>query len=590
MGGPDHGPPAAGGERNARQADAERTIRQLQSQLEITTGLLRESENNLRRMAHLDALTGLFNRRGLEQELRRAWALAGREKASVGLLVVDVDRFKMLNDIHGHPVGDQVLRECAELLKEGLRVSDVLCRYGGDEMIVVLPLADPAETQAVAGRILQSVRDRIFCAGRQDLRITISVGSACGRPEPGSTPDELLIEADQALYRAKQGGRNRAVFWEPRAPGTDARAPASDPLEDRLPPGRVMIVDDDPLLGSQMQRILEADRHHAIVHGAGRPAREQMEREAGLFDVVLVDLVLQGESGWDLLQALRRQDDALVGIIVTGAATMDNAVAALRSGAFDFIAKPFDADLLRAVVNRGLRYRRLMLENRRYQQHLEDLVREKSAALIRALERLRTSYQFTLEALAAMLDAREKKTGEHSKRVAEMTRLLARAMGAPEDQVESMAQGALLHDIGKIAVPDAILLKKGPLSDAEWEVIRTHPEIGFRILRSSPELEPAAEIVRSHQERWDGRGYPRGLEGTAICLGARIFAVADAYDAIRASRPYAEGQSREAAMAEIRRHRGTQFDPAVVDVLARCLPDIEAMGWWTDVPGSADGE
>ncbi|HOW98214.1 MAG TPA: diguanylate cyclase [Kiritimatiellia bacterium] len=584
---PEHEPPVPDGEWKAQLAESEQRIRQLQGQLEITTSLLRESENNLRRMAHLDALTGLFNRRGLEQELRRAWALAERQKASVGLLVIDVDRFKMLNDTHGHPVGDQVLRECAELLKTGLRASDVLCRYGGDEMIVVLPLADPAETQAVATRILESVRDHRFCAGRQDLRITISVGSACGRPEPGSTPDELLIEADQALYRAKQGGRNCAVFWEPRPPSAEARTPASKPPADPLPPGRVMIVDDDPLLGSQMQRILETEKHDAVVHSAGRPAREQMEREAGRFDVVLVDLYLKGESGWDLLQALRGQDDTLVGIVVTGAATMDNAVEALRSGAFDFIAKPFEPDLLRAVVDRALRYRRLLLENRRYQQHLEELVREKSAALIRALERLRTSYQFTLEALAAMLDAREKKTGEHSKRVAEMTRILARAMGVPEDQVESMSQGALLHDIGKIAIPDAILLKNGPLSDAEWEVMRTHPEIGFRILRSSPELEPAAEIVRSHQERWDGWGYPRGLGGSAICLGARIFAVADAYDAIRASRPYAAGQSRDAALAEIRRHRGTQFDPEVVDILARCLPDIEALGWWAEGPASA---
>lgn len=588
MNSPDQPMPASDDAWKARLSESERQVRHLHVQLEATTHALRQSEKNLRRMAHLDALTGLFNRRGLEQELRRAWALSERQKQFLGLLVVDVDHFKMINDTHGHPVGDQVLRECADLLKAGLRVSDILCRYGGDEMIVVLPLADPAETRAVAERMLEAVRRHVFCVGRQNLRLTISIGAACRQPEPGSAADELLIEADQALYRAKQRGRDRAVFWELRPAGPEPREPEPEASGDSTRPGRVMIVDDDAPLGSYMQRILEADGHEAVFQVSGRPAREQMEQEAGSFDVALVDLYLQEESGWDLLQAFRRQDDSLIGIVVTGAATMDNAVEALRSGAFDFIAKPFEPDLLRAVVSRALRYRRLLLENRRYQLHLEEMVREKSAALIRALERLRTSYQFTLEALAAMLDAREKKTGDHSKRVAELTRILARTMGVPEDQVETMGQGALLHDIGKIGIPDHILLKSGPLSEGEWETVRKHPEIGYRILRSSPELEQAAEIVRSHQERFDGQGYPRGLEGTEICLGARIFAVADAYDAIRAVRPYAPGQSRAEALAEIQRHRGTQFDPAVVEALVRCLPEIEVRGWWPENPPGLD--
>ncbi|MBP7831033.1 MAG: diguanylate cyclase [Kiritimatiellae bacterium] len=585
---PDQSMPSSAEEHEARLAESERRVQQLRAQLDATTQALKESEKNLRRMAHLDALTGLFNRRGLEQELRRACALSERRKQFLGLLVVDLDHFKMINDTHGHPVGDQVLRECADLLKDGLRVSDILCRYGGDEMIVVLPLADPDETRSVAERMLDAVRRHVFCVGRQNLHLTISIGAACCQPEAGSAADELLIEADQALYRAKQGGRDRAVFWAVRPTGPEPGTPITPGPGDAARPGRVMIVDDDERLASYMQRILEADGHQASFQTAGRPAREQMEKEAGTFDVALVDLYLQEESGWDLLQALRRQDDTLVGIVVTGAATMDNAVEALRSGAFDFIAKPFEPALLRAVVDRALRYRRLLLENRRYQLHLEEMVREKSAALIRALERLRTSYQFTLEALAAMLDAREKQTGEHSKRVAEITRLLARTMGVPEDQVDLMGQGALLHDIGKIGIPDHILLKDGPLSEEEWGIVRKHPEIGYRILRRSPELEQAAEIVRSHQERFDGRGYPRGLEGTEICLGARIFAVADAYDAIRATRPYAPGHSRAEALAEIQRHRGTQFDPAVVDALVRCLPEIEIQAWWPENPPGLD--
>lgn len=182
---------------------------------------------------------------------------------------------------------------------------------------------------------------------------------------------------------------------------------------------------------------------------------------------------------------------------------------------------------------------------------------------------------FTLEALAAMQDAREQKTGAHSKRVAEMALVLAREMGVTPEEVQTIRMGALLHDIGKIAVPDSILLKPGALTPDERETMRTHAQAGYDILHSSPVLRPAAEIVISHHERYDGTGYPRGLKGAAICLGARILAVIDTYDAIRADRPYSKGRSAEEALAEILRHRGSQFDPAVVDALRRCQAGIE---------------
>ncbi|MBU1693679.1 MAG: GGDEF domain-containing protein [Verrucomicrobia bacterium] len=194
----------------ARLAEAEKRLREVAGQLAETTRALKESEKHLRRVARLDALTGLFNRRGLEHELRCAWALAGRQRSSVGLLIVDLDHFKRINDVHGHPAGDQVLRECAHLLKADLRVSDVICRYGGDEMVAVLPFANSKETRAVAGRILQRIRRHIFGRGRYNLHVTLSIGLACARPAPRSSPDTLLARADRALYRAKRAGRDCA--------------------------------------------------------------------------------------------------------------------------------------------------------------------------------------------------------------------------------------------------------------------------------------------------------------------------------------------------------------------------------------------
>jgi HD-GYP domain-containing protein (c-di-GMP phosphodiesterase class II) len=174
------------------------------------------------------------------------------------------------------------------------------------------------------------------------------------------------------------------------------------------------------------------------------------------------------------------------------------------------------------------------------------------------------SYQTTLDALVAALDAREHETSDHSQRVLRFTLAIADRMGTPDHLLHDIGRGALLHDIGKIGVPDAILLKPGVLTAEEWEEMRRHPQIGWTILKSIPFLEGAAEIVLSHQERWDGRGYPRGLGGEAIPLGARIFAIADTLDAMTSDRPYRKRQGFPDAQAEIARCSGTQFDPKCV--------------------------
>ncbi|OFZ71446.1 MAG: response regulator [Betaproteobacteria bacterium RBG_16_64_9] len=168
------------------------------------------------------------------------------------------------------------------------------------------------------------------------------------------------------------------------------------------------------------------------------------------------------------------------------------------------------------------------------------------------------------EALAAALDARERETGLHSKRVACHTLVLARRFSSDADELRQVYWGALLHDIGKIGIPDAILLKQGPLSDEEWRVMRTHPEIGRRILTATPFLARAAEIVLTHEERFDGSGYPHGLVGTAIPLWSRLFAVIDTLDAMTSDRPYRKALPFDAAKGEIVALAGKQFDPAAV--------------------------
>lgn len=538
----------------------------------------------MRRLAYLDPLTGLQNRRGFDEELRRIWNAAAGRSFPLGLLVVDVDHFKAINDSFGHFVGDEVLKECARLMRASVRADDVVCRYyGGDEMAVILPNSDRAGTAAIAERMLERFRSEVVCRSSYDLRMTISVGVCHVAAPTEPTADRFLIQADRALYRAKQTGRNRICFADalPDAgndfPGEEiAMAPAGMADSRRT----VLVVDDDAVLCELFKRSLTRNEYSVLIAHTGSEAIGILEKASGMVDVALVDLRLGGEEGLGVLKALRQIDDSAIGVIITGAPTVGDAVEAMHLGAFDFVQKPISPQQLAAVLDRAIKYRRLLLENKRYQLHLEDMVREKNAALSRALDNISDTFQFTLEAITDILDAREQKTGEHSRRVARTAIILAREMGATPEEIQTIETGALLHDIGKIGVPDAILLKPGPLTPEERAVMDRHPHIGYNIIKAGPGLEEVSEVVLAHQERYDGSGYPRGLKGDEICLGARIFAVIDAYDAIRTDRPYSQGRGSREAFEEILRHKGTLFDPVVVEAFRRCQGEIEKAGRW----------
>ncbi|HSP80333.1 MAG TPA: HD domain-containing phosphohydrolase, partial [Myxococcaceae bacterium] len=242
----------------------------------------------------------------------------------------------------------------------------------------------------------------------------------------------------------------------------------------------------------------------------------------------------------------------------------ESAVDCLRRGAVDYLLKPPKlTDLIRAI-ERALAKRRIELARKRYQKKLERKVRDRTTELRNALRDIANTYQNTLLALVAALDAREHETSDHSQRVVRYTSAIAERMGIKGQELEEIGRGALLHDIGKIGVPDAVLLKPGKLTPDEWMEMRKHPDIGFQMIQNIPFLSTPAQIVLSHQERFDGKGYPRNLQRHEIHIGARIFAVADTLDAMTSDRPYRKGTTFANAIAEIDRCSGTQFDPEVV--------------------------
>ncbi|MBD0326270.1 MAG: response regulator [Pyrinomonadaceae bacterium] len=287
------------------------------------------------------------------------------------------------------------------------------------------------------------------------------------------------------------------------------------------------------------------------------------------FDLILSDIMMEGMSGLEMVpQVLSRSPETVI-IMISGAQTIESAVEALRVGAFDYIMKPFDLAHVEIILKRAHEHQDLLQARRRYENHLAELIRRRTTELNQALASVEDSYRMTLKALAAALEARDHETHGHSERVVSFSLRLGRELELDTEQLRSLEFGALLHDIGKIGIPDSILRKPAPLTSEEWQQMRLHPLLGQNILRGIKFLEGAARVVGQHHEKWDGSGYPRGLRGEEIDLNARVFAVADAFDAITSNRVYRQGKSYDAALAELEAHAGRQFDPHIVAAFRR---------------------
>ena len=336
----------------------------------------------------------------------------------------------------------------------------------------------------------------------------------------------------------------------------------SHPVDTVSSPTRILIVDDDASVRDVISVLLQEEGYHCRVAGGAEAALELAAAEET--PLVISDMKMPGRDGIWLLENFRQKYPDTSVIMLTGYGDTEAAVDCLRRGAVDYLLKPPKlTDLIRAI-ERALAKRRIEMARKRYQKKLERKVRDRTAELRSALKDIANTYQNTLLALVAALDAREHETSDHSQRVVQYTSAIATRMSISGQDLEEIGRGALLHDIGKIGVPDAVLLKPGRLTPDEWKEMRRHPDIGYQMIQAIPFLSTPADIVLSHQERWDGEGYPRKLPRHEIPIGARIFAVADTLDAMTSDRPYRLGTSFANAIAEIDRCGGKQFDPEVV--------------------------
>ncbi len=334
--------------------------------------------------------------------------------------------------------------------------------------------------------------------------------------------------------------------------------------------GTIMIVDDEPSVRHYCRRALERAGHRVLAAEGGSRAIEMMENREDV-ELVLQDINMPDMDGIEVLRRVKRMRPLCEVVMITASMELENARAAIRLGAHDYLLKPFDRTDLMAAVERALEKSRLRRENLSYQAELEKKVEIKTRDLVEAERKRRGLMMDVVMSLAEAVESRDKYTEDHARRIAGYCSLITRTMGRDEEFLRDVFWAGILHDVGKIGVPDQTLYKESNLTDAEWEVMKAHAITGEKIVRKIDGMDTVATYVRSHHERYDGKGYPDGLSGNDIPLGARILAVADSFDAMTTTRPYRKDLSVEFGIEEIRGKAGTQFDPAVARAFVHAL-------------------
>lgn len=321
---------------------------------------------------------------------------------------------------------------------------------------------------------------------------------------------------------------------------------------------KILIVDDEKVVRDLFVETLTLFGYETETSSSGNDCIEKI-KSGNEYDVVLLDVQMPDKDGIATLEELMELSPDLSIIMVSASRNIEHVRSTLTKGAYDYIFKPFAIEEVGTVVRRAVERSNLVKQNLDYQRNLEDKV-------ISQTKELFNLYADTLEAMVLALDLREKETGFHSYRVTEYALTLARMLNASDEELSIIAKGALLHDIGKIGVPDNILLKPDKLNDEEWSVMKKHTVFGYQLLQKIEFLEQAAQIVLHHHEHYDGSGYPHGISGEKIPVGARIFTVVDALDALTCQRVYKEAISFDEAKEIIISESGKQFDPNIIKV------------------------
>jgi putative two-component system response regulator len=455
-----------------------------------------------------DCLTGLFNHGFFQIALDHEVERARRYETTFTLALLDIDSFYVYNGRHGHVKGDRILKKISGLIKENIRAVDLAARYAGDVCVLVLINADSYQTLETMERIRQAI------ARHTNGDVTISIGFA-SYPEDATDKESLIKKAQEALLQAKIKGKNRTEFFS-----------KEESLDTDENP-RILIVDDEPRNLKYLEALLLPFHYDVVKVPNGKEALSVVSKVD--IDLILLDVMMPNMNGYEVCRRLKGGESTrLIPIVmVTALNDMEAKIKGIDNGADDFISKPFNK--------------------------MELLTRVKNLINVKSLNNNLTSLENTLFSLANAVEAKDKYTSGHIWRVSELAVALSKKIGLSEKRIQEVKVGGIIHDLGKIGVPKDILNKPGRLSPEELDIMQNHPDIGYKIcLPIKKTLGMALDIVRYHHEKIDGSGYPDGLKGDAIPLGAKIMAVVDIYDALISDRPYRKGMSKERAQEILR--------------------------------------
>lgn len=330
---------------------------------------------------------------------------------------------------------------------------------------------------------------------------------------------------------------------------------------------RILIVDDEELICRLLAQRLTSEGYACVTANNGREALSHFYKDT--FSLIISDIRMPEMDGIELLKRVKDLNPNMMVIMVTAYPELDMAVEAMRLGAYDFIIKPADLDLILLSVRKALEKRRLEEELEAYHKHLERLVEERTAGLRQAYRVLKKAHFDSVKVLAQAIDAKDPYTRGHSDRVRRMSLKIAGHLGFSEERLESLEYGALLHDIGKIGIKDEVLQKPGALNPGEYQYIQEHTLIGAKIVEGIDFFKDKIPMIRCHHEYFDGSGYPDGLVGETIPLEARIITVPDAFDAMASLRPHRRAMPLDEVLMELEKGRAKQFDPKVLEIFLR---------------------
>ncbi len=334
---------------------------------------------------------------------------------------------------------------------------------------------------------------------------------------------------------------------------------------------RILIVDDEEPIRSMLGELLTGHGNECTLAGDAAEAREALKKQD--FALILSDVKMPGESGIDLIRHVQKEYPDTAVIMATAVDKPETAATALATGAYGYMIKPFKTNEVIINVVNALYRRELEIQNRFHRENLENLVKKRTEALIKTLQDFRGALDGIVQAMGLTVELKDPYTAGHQKRVAGIATAIAGEIGLSESRVEGVRMAGLIHDIGKIAVPSDILNKPGRITNNEYEIIKSHSQVGYDILKNIAFPWPISQIVHQHHERMDGSGYPQGLAGEDILLEARILAVTDVVEAMASHRPYRPALGVERALDEIGSNGGVLYDADVVNVCVRLFEE-----------------